>query len=67
LWLIPKKPGAKAIFSLTLRSDADGKCVLLVSNPPVLMATTKALAITEEPAGGSSAPSTLVRWIGSVS
>jgi anti-sigma-K factor RskA len=67
LWLIPKTPGGKPIPSLTLRPDADGKFVLLVSNPPELMAETKALAITEEPAGGSPAPTATPRWVGGVS
>ncbi len=67
LWLIPKAPRGKPIPSLTLRPDADGKFVLLVSNPPELMAETKALAITEEPAGGSPQPTTAVRWVGGVS
>ena len=67
LWLIPKAPGGKPIPSLTLRPDADGKFVLLVSNPPDLMAATKALAITEEPAGGSLHPTTTPRWVGGVS
>jgi anti-sigma-K factor RskA len=67
LWLIPKAPGGKPIPSLTLRPDADGKFVLLVSNPPELMAETKALAITEEPAGGSSQPTSAPRWVGGVS
>jgi anti-sigma-K factor RskA len=66
LWLIPKAPAGKPIPSLTLRPDADGKFVLLVSNPPELMAETKSLAITEEPAGGSSAPTTTPRWVGGV-
>jgi RNA polymerase sigma factor (sigma-70 family) len=66
LWLIPKSPGGKPIPSLTLRPDADGKFVLLVSNPPQLMAETKALAITEEPAGGSPQPTTTPRWVGGV-
>jgi len=67
LWLIPRAPGGKPIPSLTLRPDAEGKFVLLVSNPPELMADTKALAITEEPAGGSPAPTTAPRWVGGVS
>jgi anti-sigma-K factor RskA len=67
LWLIPKTPGGKPIPSLTLRPDADGKFVLLVSNPPELMVATKALAITEEPAGGSPQPTTTPRWVGGVS
>jgi hypothetical protein len=67
LWLMPKAPRGKPIPSLTLRPDADGKFVLLVSNPPELMALTKALAITEEPAGGSPQPTTTPRWVGGVS
>jgi anti-sigma-K factor RskA len=67
LWLIPRTPGGKPIPSLTLRPDADGKFVLLVSNPPELMAATKALAITEEPEGGSLQPTTTPRWVGGVS
>jgi anti-sigma-K factor RskA len=67
LWLIPKAPGGKPIPSLTVRPDADGKFVLLVANPPELMAQTKALAITEEPAGGSPQPTTSPRWVGNLS
>jgi len=67
LWLIPKGGDGKPVPSLTLRPDADGKLVLLVANPPELMAETKALAITEEPAGGSLQPTTAPRWVGGVS
>ena len=67
LWLIPKIPGGKPVPSLTLRPDADGKFVLLVVNPPELMAATKALAITEEPEGGSAQPTTTPRWVGGLS
>lgn len=67
LWLIPKVPGGKPIPSLTLRPDADGKFVLLVASPPELMAATRALAITEEPAGGSPQPTSAIRWVGGLS
>jgi len=67
LWLIPKAPGGKPIPSLTLRPDADGKFVLLVANPPDAMDATKALAITEEPAGGSLQPTTKPIWLGAIS
>jgi len=67
LWLIPKAPGGKAIPSLTLRPDANGKFVLLVANPPNAMDATKALAITEEPADGSQAPTTKLIWLGAIS
>lgn len=67
LWLIPKAPGGKPIPSLTLRPDPDGKFILLVANPPELMMQTRALAITEEPEGGSPQPTTTPRWVGGVS
>jgi len=67
LWLIPKSSGSKPIPSLTLRPEADGKFVLLVANPPDAMEATKALTITEEPAGGSSTPTTKPIWVGAIS
>jgi hypothetical protein len=67
LWLIPKASRGKPIPSLTVRPDTDGKFTLLVANPPELMAATKALAITEEPEGGSPQPTTTPRWVGGVS
>ena len=66
LWLIPKTPGAKPMPSMMVRPDADGKFMLLVANPPDAMEATKALAITEEPAGGSAAPTTKPIWVGAV-
>jgi anti-sigma-K factor RskA len=67
LWLIPKAPGSKPMPSRTFWPDADGKLGLMVDDPPEVMAETKALAITEEPAGGSSQPTTTPMWIGGVS
>lgn len=67
LWLIPKTPGAKPVPSLTLRPDVDGKFVLSVFSPPAMMAQTGALAITEEPAGGSLQPTSAPIWVGGVS
>ena len=67
LWLIPKVAGGKPIPSLTWRPNGEGKFDLLVFNPPELIAETKALAVTEEPAGGSSQPTTTPRWVGGVS
>ena len=66
LWLIPKVAGSKPIPSLTVRPDADGKFHLLVQNPPESQGDTKALAITEEPAGGSPQPTTTPVWVGAV-
>jgi len=67
LWLIPKTQGAKPVPSLTVRPDPNGKFVLPVFTPPKLIAETKALAITEEPAGGSPQPTTAPRWVGGIS
>jgi anti-sigma-K factor RskA len=67
LWLIPKAPGGKPMPSMTVRPDANGNFMLLVSNPPVAGSDTKALAITEEPAGGSAAPTTTPKWVGAMS
>jgi anti-sigma-K factor RskA len=66
LWLIPKAAGSKPIPCLAIRPDADGKFHLLVRNPPDTKGNTKALAITEEPAGGSQAPTSAPIWVGAV-
>jgi hypothetical protein len=66
LWLIPKTPGAKPVPSLTLRPDANGKFDLLVADPPDAITTTKALAITEEPDGGSPQPTSTPIWVGAI-
>jgi anti-sigma-K factor RskA len=66
LWLIPKAPGGKPMPSMTVRPDANGNFVILVSNPPAASSDTKALAITDEPAGGSAAPTTTPKWVGAM-
>jgi len=67
LWLIPKTPGAKPMPSHTFWPDANGKITEMVDDPPEVMAQTKALAITEEPAGGSLQPTSTPMWVGGVS
>lgn len=47
--------------------DANGKFMVLVANPPESMDATKAIAITEEPEGGSPWPTETPRWVGGVS
>jgi hypothetical protein len=66
LWLIPKARGGKPMPAMTVRPDANGNFVILVANPPVAGSDTKALAITEEPAGGSAAPTTTPKWVGAM-
>jgi len=67
LWLIPKKAGGKPMPSMTFWPDADGKFSAMVENPPDVMSDTQALAITEEPVGGSAQPTSSPMWVGGVS
>jgi hypothetical protein len=66
LWLLPKAPGRKPVPAGFVRPQPDGTFVLLVSAPPGSRSDTKALKITEEPAGGSPQPTTAPRWVGAV-
>jgi anti-sigma-K factor RskA len=66
LWLIPKS-GGKPMPSHVFWPDANGKIREMVDDPPEVMAQTKALAITEEPAGGSLQPTSTPLWVGGVS
>lgn len=66
LWLIPKTPGARPVPSLFVRPAPDGTFDLLVENPPESQGAIKALAITEEPEGGSPQPTTTPIWVGAV-
>jgi anti-sigma-K factor RskA len=67
LWLIPKDSGAKPMPSITFWPERDGKLAKLVATPQEGMREVKALAITEEPAGGSEQPTSPVIWVGGVS
>jgi anti-sigma-K factor RskA len=67
LWLIPKKAGGKPMPATTFWPDATGKFTAMVENPPDAMSDTQALAITEEPMGGSPQPTSAPMWIGGVS
>ncbi len=61
LWVVPKTgaPISAGIF----RPDAAGR-VLLVSSPNARITDAAALAITDEPAAGSPAPTTTPIWVG---
>jgi anti-sigma-K factor RskA len=67
LWLIPKKPGGKPMPLVTFWPDKSGNFSAMVENPPDAMSDTQALAITEEPMGGSSQPTSSPMWLGGVS
>ena len=62
-----RRPGGKPMPSHTFWPDANGKIDEMVDDPPEVMAQTKALAITEEPAGGSPQPTSTPMWVGGVS
>ena len=66
LWLIPKA-GGKPMPSMTLWPDATGTFTEMVENPQQAMSDTQALAITEEPIGGSPQPTSAPMWVGGVS
>lgn len=65
LWMIPKDPSAKPMPFVALRPDNSGRLIMLVSDPPD-PSIVKALAITEEPAGGSLQPTSAPRWVGAM-
>ena len=67
LWLVPKGAGAKPISAGIFRPDAAGNLALLVVNPPAAVADTAALAISDEPEGGSPQPTTTPIWVGALS
>jgi anti-sigma-K factor RskA len=67
LWLMPKKPGGKPMPSMTFWPDADGTLTAMIENPPEALSETQALAITEEPMGGSLQPTSAPMWVGGVS
>jgi anti-sigma-K factor RskA len=66
LWLISKKSG-KPMPSMTFWPDANGTFSAMVENPPDSMSDTQALAVTEEPMGGSLQPTSPPMWVGGVS
>jgi anti-sigma-K factor RskA len=66
LWLIPKA-GGKPMPSVTFWPDASGTFSAMVENPPDAMSATQALAVTEEPMGGSQQPTSAPMWVGGVS
>jgi len=64
VWLLPQAPGQRPISAGLLRPQLDGKLVLLLATAPGSLAGTRALAVTEEPAGGSPQPTSPPRWAG---
>ncbi len=67
LWLIPKDPKAKPMPSITFWPEQNGKLAEVVMHPPEPMDDVKAIAVTEEPMGGSEQPTSTPMWVGAVS
>ena len=67
LWIIPKTAGAKPVPVQIERPDENGTFVMVVATPPEALTNAKALAVSEEPAGGSPQPTTTPKWVGGVS
>jgi anti-sigma-K factor RskA len=66
LWLIPKE-GGKPMPSDTFWPQPNGQLAKLVPSPQENIPDVKALAITEEPMGGSQQPTSTPMWVGAVS
>ena len=63
LWVVPRQ--GSPISADIFRPDASGQ-VLLISTPQATIAGAQALAITDEPAGGSPQPTTTPIWVGPI-
>jgi anti-sigma-K factor RskA len=66
LWIIPKTAGAKPVPVEVERPHENGTFMMMVANPPEALQDAKALAVSEEPAGGSPQPTTTPKWVGGV-
>jgi anti-sigma-K factor RskA len=67
LWLIPKDPAKKPMPSITFWPEQNGKLAEVEMHPPETMNDVKAIAVTEEPMGGSPQPTSTPMWVGAVS
>ena len=66
LWLVMKDKNAKPMSAAMFRPDASGKVMLMVPAMPAEMSSTAALAISEEPSGGSPQPTSAPIWVGAL-
>lgn len=66
LWLVMKDKNAKPMSAGMFRPDSSGKVMLTISSMPGEMDSTAALAISEEPDGGSSQPTSTPIWVGAL-
>ena len=67
LWFIPKDPKAKPMPSMMTWPMQTGNSLCWFQTLRNRSSATKALAITEEPEGGSPWPTETPRWVGGVS
>jgi anti-sigma-K factor RskA len=64
LWLVMKDKNAKPMSAAMFRPDAWRKVMLMVPAMPADMDAAAALAISEEPSGGSPQPTSAPIWAG---
>jgi anti-sigma-K factor RskA len=62
LWMVPKAGKGAPISAGVYMPDANGG-VLTVAPPPTDMSDMAALAVTDEPSGGSAQPTTKPMWV----
>lgn len=65
LWVVRKTDKGKPVSAGVFRPESTGK-ILVISLPDTTMSDAAALAITDEPAGGSPQPTTSPLWVGPV-
>jgi anti-sigma-K factor RskA len=63
VWVIPPGQGAAPISAGLITPDAEGRAEAVVSTPPG-MPPPSIVAVTDEPAGGSAAPTTMPFLVG---
>jgi hypothetical protein len=66
LWLVLKDKNAKPMSAGMFRPDSSGKVMLTIPSMPAGMDSAAALAISEEPDGGSSQPTSAPIWVGAL-
>ena len=64
LWVVPRE--GKPISAGMFRPDASGKVLMVMPPNEQTMNIAKALAISDEPAGGSPQPTSAPEWVGPV-
>lgn len=65
LWILPKK--GNPVSGGVIEVEPGGRVLVIASTPGATFAETSALAVSEEPAGGSPQPTAAPAWLGPLS